>query len=399
MNDRVEERLGGTLERRAGAVAAGPRFSAEDIVHAGRSAARRRTLRIRISVAATAGLTALAVVAVPAMTDALRRRAEPAPATSTSRTPPRSLPTSCPVERLPVPPHSVMDMVINMDPTGRYIVGRTNPGGKVGRLDMLIWDNGHLQVVRVPGDQQLPTDINARGVAVGVSGDIGQQAWMYRDGTVTNLPGMRPTVANAINDEGVVVGWDTRRRPVVWRSPSEQPVALPTPSGVWEGEATDIAADGTIVGMLDKQGANMPRAYAWLPNGALRQLPLPVIAGERAVSSRAMAIVGDWVAGMADSPRGDTPTLWNLRTGEVRAFPELSIGGRSVSADGWLVGNQEEGRALLASLQDELTLPDLDNHKSSLANIAVAISQDGRLIAGDGSAGGKLPVPVVWRCR
>lgn len=142
----------------------------------------------------------------------------------------------------------------------------------------------------------------------------------------------------------------------------------------------------------------MPRAVAWLPDGALRQLPLPVIAGEQAVSSRAAAIVGDWVAGVVDTPRGDAPTLWNLRSGVVKAFPEMSIGGQAVSADGWLVGNQE-GRALLASRQDELLLPDLNNHRNSLSNTAVAISQDGRVIAGDGSAGGGLPVPVVWRCR
>ncbi|MFG2053076.1 hypothetical protein ACGFI9_03510 [Micromonospora sp. NPDC048930] len=69
-----------------------------------------------------------------------------------------------------------------------------------------------------------------------------------------------------------------------------------------------------------------------------------------------------------------------------------------MSPDGWLVGNQQQGRALLAGAQGTLVLPDLDNHRTSMANLAVAISQDGRLVAGGGSAGGELQVPVVWCC-
>ncbi|MBQ0905277.1 hypothetical protein [Micromonospora sp. U21] len=317
---------------------------------------------------------------------------------SRSTTPPRGLPTRCPVERLAVPARSIMDIVIGMDPTGRYIVGRTNPGGKSPILDMLIWDNGLLHVVHVPGDQQLPTDINTSGVAVGVSGTTGEQAWMYRDGAATYLPGQRPTRANAINDGGVVVGSAGRGQPVVWRSPSTEPTVLRMPSGAWEGEARDIAADGTIVGTLNRQGASMPQAYAWLPNGTLRKLRLPVIDGAKATTSRAMSIADGWVAGTARGPHTDVPTRWNLRTGEVQTYAEMSIGGRSVSADGWLVGNNREGRGVLASHPGALTLPDLNNHNSSLANYAVAISRDGHLIAGDGSAGGDLPVPVIWRC-
>ncbi|MER5335763.1 hypothetical protein [Micromonospora sp. NPDC002717] len=393
MNDRPDRGLADALERRANSIAPGPRFSAEEIVQAGRRAARRRTTRIRVSAAAT--VTALAVVAAPAVTAAVRRPTPPAPAASE---PPRSLPTTCPVERLPVPDRSIMNMVIGMDPTGRYIVGRTNPGRGGTGLDMLIWDNGRLQVIPVPGDQQLPTDINSRGVAVGVSGVLNEQAWIYRDGTVTHLPGQPSIRANAINDSGVVVGANILGQPLVWRTPTDQPTVLPMPDGDWEGEARDISTDGTIVGTLNRQRTTLFQAYAWLPDGTLRELPPPVVDGERAVATRAMAISEDWVAGTAEGPRGDVPTRWNLRTGEVQTFPEMRIGGRSVSADGWLVGNRE-GQGLLASHQGMVTLPDLHDHDTSSSNNAVAISRDGRLIAGGGSVGGPRAVPVVWRCR
>jgi hypothetical protein len=395
MNDRPDRELGDALERRAHSIAPGPRFSAEEIVRAGRRAARRRTIRIQVSAVATATVAVLAVVATPAVTDAVRPT-RPAPAASGSA-PPRGLPTACPVERLPVPERSVMDMVINMDPTGRYIVGRTNPGRGSATLDMLIWDNGRLQVIPVPGDQQLPTDINSRGMAVGVSGALGEQAWIYRDGIVTHLPGQRSTRANAINEGGVVVGVNGLRQPLVWRTPTEQPTVLPMPDGDWEGEANDIAADGTIVGTLNRQRTSLLQAYAWMPDGTLRELPPPVIDGAKAVTTRAHSISEDWVVGLAEGPRGDVPTRWNLRTGEVRTFREMSIGGRHVSADGWLVGNRD-GRALLASHQGTVSLPDLHNHDTAMSNNAVAISRDGRMVAGGGSAGGARPVPVVWRC-
>ncbi|MFG3420373.1 hypothetical protein ACIBTZ_02295 [Micromonospora sp. NPDC049460] len=395
MNDRPDRGLADALERRADSIAPGPRLSAEEIVQAGRRAARRRTTRIRVS--AAAAVTALAVVAAPAVIDAVRRPTHPAPAASRSE-PPRGLPTACPVERLPVPAGSVMDMVIGMDPTGRYIVGRTNPGRGGTGLDMLIWDNGRLQVIPVPGDQQLPTDINSRGEAVGVSGTVGERAWIYRDGTVTHLPGQPSTRANAINEGGVVVGANGLRQPLVWRTPTDQPTVLPMPDGDWEGEASDISADGTIVGTLNRQRTTLFQAYAWLPDGTLRELPPPVVDGERAVATRAMSIFGDWVAGTADGPRGDVPTRWNLRTGEVQTFPGMRMGGRGVSADGWLVGSRE-GQGLLASHQGMVTLPDLHDHDTNMSNYAVAISRDGRLVAGGGSVGGPRAVPVVWRCR
>jgi uncharacterized membrane protein len=399
VNDQVGKRLRRTLEQQADSVVEGPRFVAEDIVRAGRAVTRRRrAAKVWTAVAAAASLAVLVIVA-PGVVKAALHQGNPVPVASRSAPPPRGLPANCPVERLPVPAHSVMDMVTGMDSTGRYIVGRTNPGGKDARMDMLLWDNGTLRVVALPGDQQLPTAVNSSGVAVGVSGMYNEQAWVYRAGTATYLQGSRPTHANAINDAGVIVGTEDFTRPVVWRTASSQPQALPTPPGVWEGTAADIDDDGTIVGTLHRQYTTLDRAYVWLPDGQLRELPLPVIDGTEAVKTRARSIAGDWVAGTAQGPTGDVATRWNLRTGDIQTFPVLRFPGSGISADGWLVGNDNHGQAVLATHPDSLTLPDLNNHNNLMANLAVTISDDGHLIAGDGSAGGALPEPVIWRCH
>jgi uncharacterized membrane protein len=396
VNEQVGQRLRSTLEREAGSIIGGPRFVAEDIVRAGRAATRRR--RAAKVWTAAACLAVLAIVA-PVGVTAARHQGDPGPATSRSALPPRRLPTSCPVERLPVPARSVSDMVTGMDSTGRYIVGRRFLGGSGARFDMLLWDRGVLEVVALPGTEQLPTAINSSGVAVGDSGDYPYgSAWVYRAGAATYLQGEGPTYAGGINNAGVIVGTEAGMRPVVWRSASGPPQPLPMPPGVWEGNAFAIDSDGTIVGTLHSQDTGLDRAYVWRPDGSIRELPLPVIDGVEAVGADARSIAGDWVAGSARGPRGDVAARWNLRTGDVQTFPGLIGGGEAVSADGWLVGHNDHGQAVLATHPDTLALPDLNNHNNRLANYAVAISSDGHLIAGDGSPSGGLPEPVIWRC-
>jgi uncharacterized membrane protein len=359
---------------------------------------RTRRLQVAWAVVAVFAVVSLAIVA-PVGFNAARHQGDPGPATSGSAPPPRRLPTSCPVERLPVPARSVTDMVTGMDSTGRYIVGRSYRVGSGDSLDMLLWDRGVLEVVALPGTEQLPTAINSSGVAVGDSGYPYGPAWVYRGGAATYLQGDQPTHAGGINNAGVIVGSEALTRPVVWRSASSLLQPLPMPLGVWEGSADAIDSDGTIVGTLRRQHFGPGQAYVWRPDGSLRALPLPVINGVEAVGSSAQSIAGNWVAGSATGPGGGgVAARWNLRTGDVQTFPGLRFGGDAVSADGWLVGNNDHGQAVLATYPDTLALPDLNNHNNSVANIAVAISSDGHLIAGNGSAGGALSEPVIWRC-
>jgi hypothetical protein len=112
----------------------------------------------------------------------------------------------------------------------------------------------------------------------------------------------------------------------------------------------------------------------------------------------ATRIEGDWVLGSSDSERGSVVTRWNICTGEVQTTPGLIFGTRSVSGDGWAVGNDGNGRAMLASGPATMLLPDLHDHDRSMSNLAVVISQDGSLIAGNGSTSGENTEPVLWQC-
>jgi hypothetical protein len=404
VGNRPHERLGGTLEQRSRSIADPLAYSGADIVEMGQRPARRRAERVWIAVAAR--VSALALIGVPIMLMMAPRLIDPPSTGSTTVVAgARKAPMNCRVQRLPPPSGGALSLVMEMEPSGRYIVGRTAHASGTSRLDLLIWDYGELHRAELPGERQVPTDVNASGVVVGTtgiqsaSGPINMQAWVYRDGTATVLPGTRFTEARAISDGGVVVGTDDRR-PAVWRSTSGAPSPLPLPDGAWEGVATDITADGkTILGTLHPPQTGFNRPYVWSADGTLRELPLPVVDGAVAVGAYAVAITGDWVAGTAGLAKGDVPVRWNLRTGEVQAFPGFRIAGLKISADGWMTARDRRGRAtLLLSQQATLPLPRLPN-RNGLPDKPAVISQDGLSVAGNASsaaAGGTLP--VVWRC-
>ncbi|MFG2045362.1 hypothetical protein [Dactylosporangium sp. NPDC048998] len=380
MNDRLDERLAGACEPQSSSIAEPLAESAADIARMGRRAARRRTTRVWIAVAASVPMVVIGV-AVGA----------------------GKAPMTCGVERLALPSGSAPSLVTAMDPTGRYIVGRTTHASSTSRLDLLIWDNGELHQAELPGERQVPTDVNADGVVVGTtdiqsaSGPIDMHAWVYGDRTATLLPGTGSTEARAISDGGVVVGTDDRR-PVLWRSTTDAPSTLPLPEGAWEGVATAITADGeTILGTLHPPQTGLNRPYVWLADGTLRELPLPVVNGTTALSAYPVAIAGDWVAGTA----GDdgVPVRWNLRTGEVQAFPRFRTAGLKISADGWILARDRHSHAtLLLSQQATLTLPSLRD-RGSFPDVPKVITQDGLHVAGEASAAGSGTLPVVWHCR
>ena len=310
----------------------------------------------------------------------------------------------CTVERLALPSRDAYSLVLGMDPAGRFIVGRTEQAPGTSRLDLLIWNDRQPRRVALPGERQVPRDVNASGVVVGTTdirsaaGPIGIRAWVYRDGEVTLLPGTRRTEALAVSDSGVVVGTDDGH-PVVWRPSAAAPSTLPVPDATSTGTANGVSADGqTIVGML--RSGSLMRPYVWSADATPRELPLPVVDGDTAMEASAQSISGDWVAGMATTRRSDNgmPVRWNLRTSEVSVFPKYKLAGITVSADGRLTAKAGDGRAVLLGGPETLTLRRLGD-PTSLPDTAEAISQDSRTIAGNaasGKAGGTAP--VVWQC-
>ncbi|MEO3930271.1 hypothetical protein ABGB07_41445 [Micromonosporaceae bacterium B7E4] len=239
---------------------------------------------------------------------------------------------------------------------------------------------------------------------------------------MAKLQGVRRGSAYAILEAGAIVGADNARAALVWPSATAQPIRLPVPAGTSEATASDIDEDGTTVGTVDNA-----RPYVWFPDGAHRKLSMPSLGGEPAATARVFSIRNGWATGVAtnllrqagvDPKPGLSPgqtgaagrgkdamtaaVRWNVRIGEVRVFGELGVGAGSPNAQGWQVGTDKQGRAVLVADADAATvvLPSLVSHEpGGLTNIPTTLSDDGRTIAGQSDAATGTIQAVVWRCQ
>jgi uncharacterized membrane protein len=93
--------------------------------------------------------------------------------------------------------------------------------------------------------------VNDDGVVVGVTeSEIGHEAWVYRDGTLTYLPSLGPVgfdQASSVNDQGIIVGYSLASA-VRWYngSVSDLNSLIPPASGVRLEEADSISPHGLI---------------------------------------------------------------------------------------------------------------------------------------------------------
>jgi uncharacterized membrane protein len=254
-------------------------------------------------------------------------------------------------------------------------------------------------------------DVNAAGIAVGYSyagttdSDIGPVPYAYRDGKPVKLPGARRGEARAINQAGAIVGDDSQGHALLWPSLTAKPIRLPAPKGATGVRALDIDEDGTVVGDID-----LERPYIWFPDGTHRELPLPAVSGERIGTARAFNIRNGWVTGVADGGIGGErgrdrdaalyPVRWNIHTGEVRVFAELDARADAVNAQGWQVGTDPKGRAVLLAGGAPVLLPALiAGGARGVSTIANALSDDGRVVTGQSDEKDGSISPVVWHCR
>lgn len=308
--------------------------------------------------------------------------------------------TTCAIEQLKELPDWTMSIVTAGDPTGRYIAGRGYP--KEPEADFhrftTIWDNGAPTVIDIPGEDQVIDDVNASGDAVAISyreGELIPDAWTYRDGVVSPLPLPGEPWNLTLNDRGDIAGTfnkDGYDRPFVIRADGTGvPVSLPLPAGAESGSAQDIAADGTVVGSYtDAKGSH---AYLWGPDGSGEELKAPEGAG---ISVR--AVRGDWAAGTgATSDGAMVPVRWNLRTGEVAAYPQFAQI-NDVNTAGWLVGTNHQGKGLLVTDTGDVVLPSLVDHDDPFSEHAYTLSNDGRTIAGQALDATATLRAVAWRC-
>ena len=411
---------------------------------------RRRRVRHGVAYTGAAAVTALAVAGASVAAGVLRDSPTQAAATGTSGTavptpakapyaipgtagwsvPAATPPTSCTLDRLPVPDNVPAALVSGADPTGRYLVGRSYP--KAGAYQAVIWHDGKADTVMLPGDvEESLQDVNSAGTAVGwsfVGGaeeDTGPVPYVYQDGKVSKLPGVRRGSAYAINNAGAIAGDDAGDAALVWPSAGAEPIRLPLPPGASKAMARDIDEDGTVVGTMTMTGQTTPSAagvapavpYVWLPDGTHHLLPMPTLDGEPAATASVFRVRNGWAIGVASrdtragatgaagtgdaDPAAETRAVqWNVRTGEVRVFDDLRFGAETTNAHGWQVGMDRQGRAVLRTDAGTVVLPDLAGHRpGGLSTIATTLSDDGRTIAGQSEdPSGKIQA-VVWRCR
>jgi hypothetical protein len=372
------------------------------IADAHRHRRRARVGTVACAVAVTAVVAGAAVVAgrtghrpdaTPAATAALPSPSAPA------------APTSCTMQQLPLPPgQPARSIVTGGDPSGRYILGVPFPGDR--SQIVLIWDNGQVRSVPMPGEAPLLSDINTAGVAVGstsiVAGSDQHVAWVYQNGALTQLPGGN-AVALGINDRGVIVG-SVGNKPAMWSSAGSPPTMLSLPGPDWTGTVNGIDEDGTMIGQIQNGQTTNLIGYLWHPDGTGEQLPVPVVNGTPVTSYMAKAIRDGWVAGRAalGDVKADgyryTPR-WNLRTDTVEVAPVPGLLADAVNGHGWIAGWQDEKAILLAG-ETPLALPNLGANNPHDANIGATINDDGTILAGQVTSahGGDL-VAVRWNCR
>ncbi len=352
----------------------------------------------RVWLAGSAG-TAAAVAAVLAaawtVTGSPDRHESPPVATSRSAPPSPAAKLSCSVLQLRTPSgQGPKAVVTGADPTGRYIVGRSYPGG---RPTTVIWVDRQPQMAPMSGSDPELNDITSTGVAVGTSylGDK-TAAWVYSGGKYTRLAGAEAQ-ARAINERLTIVG-SVRNKPVLWRSSGDQPTNLALPGPQWTGEATGIDEDGTIVGAVSPKQDGQRVGALWRPDGTFEQLSVPDAHGGPADEYLANSIRGGWVVGWASFDRGQTryigAPLWNVGAGTRKDRDDFAV---SVNAHGWFVG----GRALVAG-DEEVVLPVPPGFERQPDILTYTISDDGSTVAGQAmTLNGDVqnqPVPVVWTC-
>jgi uncharacterized membrane protein len=397
-----------------------PTPSTVDVARAVRSG-RRRKQRRGLGYAGIAALTAVAIGGVAVASAGTKPKppepvkpvatGKPKPAYTIPGTPgwtapAATAPTSCTIAKLPVPSGEPMALVSGGDPTGAYHVGRTYPKG--GGYQAVIWHGDAVTKVMLPGDlEESLRDVNSGGDAVGWSYTAkGQVPYAYVKGKVVKLPGVSLGSAEAINDAGAIAGTggpDATSAATVWPSATAKPIRLPVPGGVTSSTANDIDEDGTTVGNLD-----LKTPYVWFPDGTHHALAIPASGGKRAVAARVFSIRNGIAIGVADyneSGRlhGGSDEMWavrwDVRSGEVAVLDGFDMRPEAINAQGWMVGIDKKGYAILTAGDRSVQLPAIAKHEpGNLTNIPNHISDDGRTVVGQSDDAKGVIQPVKWTC-
>ena len=307
----------------------------------------RRVRRRRIAtVAGTAALTLAVLAVTPALLPANRApdgKAQVAPVLATKAPSSGAAPSCTPALALPVPKGAGPIDLVDVDPTGRHIVGN---GSKGQDFVPFAWNDGKVDRIQPFAASVEMFDVNSSGTALGrASGDEGglETFFRYRNGKVTplSMPAGRwqtngwPQIntagdiiataqpADSLEGRGAVI--------LLWSAGNTTPEKLPLPK---DAAAHDLADNGVIAGVLRDRPKDTSVAYVWDRAGKGRALETPP-----GVSSAAYAISsnGAWATGgLWPKDQDALAALWNVATGKLVAQFGQQPGHR-INSDGLVV--------------------------------------------------------------
>ena len=326
---------------------------------------------------------------------------KPPPAPPSETWPGPAVTDACTAAALPLPggvPDSDAVEVLDMDPTGRYVVGavvsRSPPYGQ----RPVLWDNGVARLPEVPGTTGRLTAVNSHGWAVGESDEASAFLLMPGESDPVVLQGAAATPID-INESGQIVGGSY---------PDVEQVWTPGPDGEYSARSLDhplgrhmlgITEDGTVIGWV-AYGPDPNAPYAWDADGTAQELSPP----EGVSFQTFLDLNGDWSLVETRSAEGSAGLArWNVRTGESSIMDWFNLSGylphpvvspvgvAFAGEPGYLVVNGET-----FALPYPAGLP-----AGRWGAAPAAVSADGTVVAGtvvDLTGGERPSKPVLWRC-
>jgi hypothetical protein len=306
------------------------------------------------------------------------------------------MPASCTVEQLPLGQHTSAD-VAGVDPSGRWMVGVSDPSYGGPQSAVLVWRDGELVTDLVPkktGAAVTMSAINGSGVAVGGTNQSPGVPYVVDGRTVTRLKGGAGR-ATSINEAGVISGTlvkDGRWVAARWTSPDAEPALWPLPQDPKQTLVHALAADGTIaVGDV-----------LWRPDGRTEKLRLPRVEEGRPLFS-ATTFRDGWLYGALSVLRDNR----SYTDGEPYRYDPVTATWQKLDRTTFaaqLVGNSIFVRSQLGMLDatGPFTLPP---HPTTLPDdwyLVTTVSQDVRVIGGhtlSRSASEHDDRPLRWLCQ
>lgn len=314
---------------------------------------------------------------------------------------------TCAIETLPIPDGVLFTFTTGMSDDGSVIAYRAYPADHGNERFPLLYSDGEVTEVPIPGLDQQIADVNSSGDGAGYGflgeGAVVPYAWL--DGELVELGAEGGGQANGINEHGDIVGarGDYPQVPVVWAAGESKPVDLALPEGAGSGTATEIGDDGRIVGSYeDAEGDFVP--YAWDAEGDGAPLPMPEGVDPATVHSYVKDLNGDWASGYLSSDTLEAVgVVWNLAEGTATV---TDLGGpAAVSAKGTAAGDAFPYAGYQPVDGKVVELPGVsDPADNYFGDQADQISADGSVIAGsvyvgEDADGWHILNAVVWNCE